>query len=266
MPLQLAITGATGRMGRELIAGVAAESDLKLVAALTRQGNPAVGRDAHQGVGVATGVLLTADLAEIAKADVAIDFSRPAATCQHVGQCAELRKPIVVGTTGLSADDHAQLRAAAAHIPIVLAPNTALGVNVLFKLVADAAQALHREADIEIIEAHHRRKIDAPSGTALRLGEVIASAMGKSLADVAVYERYGETGERKPASIGFATVRGGDIIGDHTALFALAGERIEITHRSQSRSTYVHGAFAAARFLARQPAGLYDMFDVLGLR
>jgi 4-hydroxy-tetrahydrodipicolinate reductase len=242
--LKVAIAGANGRMGRELLAGLETQADLTLATALARG----------------------SDLAALAQSHVLIDFTRPAGTLAHVVDCVRYKCAMVIGTTGFSDAEKATLREAAGTIPIVLAPNTALGVNMLFKLVDVAARALASQADMEIIEAHHRSKVDAPSGTALRLGEVMAAAMDKSLADVAVYERYGDTGERKPGSIGFATVRGGDIIGDHTALFALAGERIEITHRSQSRATYAHGAFAAARFVVRQQPGLYDMFDVLNLR
>jgi 4-hydroxy-tetrahydrodipicolinate reductase len=244
-------------------------ADLQLTAAFDVVGAGKVGLDAGVVAGTPKpiGIAVTDRLeAGLENADVLIDFTRPAGTLRHLEVCLRMGTALVIGTTGFSAIERERIAQAATELPIVLAPNMAIGVNVLFKLVDVATRALHQDFDLEVIEAHHSRKVDAPSGTAVKLGEIMAAAMGEALADVAVYQREGHTGERKARSIGFATVRGGDIIGDHTALFAGAGERIEITHRAQSRGTYVQGAFAAARYVVRQPPGLYDMFDVLGLR
>jgi 4-hydroxy-tetrahydrodipicolinate reductase len=195
-----------------------------------------------------------------------IDFTRPEGTLAHLQMCRELGVAAVIGTTGFSDAQKAEIAAMAQDIAIVMAPNMSVGVNVTLKLLEMAAKALATGYDIEIIEAHHRHKVDAPSGTALKMGEVIAGALGRDLKDCAVYAREGVTGERDPSSIGFATIRGGDIVGDHTVLFAGTGERIEVTHKSSSRATYAQGSLRAVRFLAGKPAGLYDMFDVLGLK
>ena len=195
-----------------------------------------------------------------------IDFTRPEGTLAHLAVCRELGVQAVIGTTGFSDAQKAEIAAAAKDIAIVMAPNMSVGVNVTFKLLEMAAKALSTGYDIEIIEAHHRHKVDAPSGTALKMGEVIADALGRDLKDCAVYAREGVTGERDPSTIGFATIRGGDIVGDHTVLFAGTGERIEITHKSASRATYAQGSLRAVRFLAGKQSGLFDMFDVLGLR
>jgi 4-hydroxy-tetrahydrodipicolinate reductase len=225
-----------------------------------------IGNDATGFLGQASGVVIKADLKEgLQHAQVLIDFTRPEGTMAHVKACREKGVKMVIGTTGFSEEQKREIQAASQDIAIVMAPNMSVGVNVTLKLLEMAAVALANDYDIEIIEAHHRHKVDAPSGTALKMGEVIADAQGRALKDCAVYERYGHTGERVAGSIGFSTIRGGDIVGDHTVMFATEGERIEITHKSASRSTYAQGSLRAARFLAQQRSGLFDMFDVLGL-
>ena len=264
---RVAVAGASGRMGRMLIEAIVASDDCVLAGALDIAGSPALGQDAAAFLGRSSGVAITADLrAGLQGADVLIDFTRPEGTLAHLALCTELGVQLVIGTTGFSDAQKADIEAAARKVAIVLAPNMSVGVNVTLKLLQMAAQALSTGYDIEIIEAHHRHKVDAPSGTALKMGEVIAEAQGTLLADRAVYERYGHTGERKEGSIGFATVRGGDIVGDHTVLFAGTGERVEITHKSSSRAGYAQGSLRAVGFLAGQGAGLFDMFDVLKLR
>ena len=265
-PLGIAIAGATGRMGQMLIEAVRASDDLRLTGALDRPDSPALGQDAAYP-GPSAGVSVTADLRQgLNGAQVLIDFTRPEGTLSHLKLCRELGVHAVIGTTGFSEAQKAEIAAIAKDIAIVMAPNMSVGVNVTLKLLEMAAKALSTGYDIEIIEAHHRHKVDAPSGTALKMGEVIAGALGRDLKDCAVYAREGVTGERDPSSIGFATIRGGDIVGDHTVLFAGTGERIEITHKSSSRATYAQGSLRAARFLAQQHHGLFDMFDVLQLK
>ena len=265
-PLGIAIAGATGRMGQMLIEAVRASDDLRLTGALDRPDSPALGQDAAFP-GPSAGVSVTADLRQgLNGAQVLIDFTRPEGTLAHLKLCRELGVHAVIGTTGFSDAQKAEIAAIAKDIAIVMAPNMSVGVNVTLKLLEMAAKALSTGYDIEIIEAHHRHKVDAPSGTALKMGEVIAGALGRDLKDCAVYAREGVTGERDPSSIGFATIRGGDIVGDHTVLFAGTGERIEITHKSSSRATYAQGSLRAARFLAQQRHGLFDMFDVLQLK
>ena len=265
-PLRIAVAGATGRMGQMLIEAVRAAGDGVLAGALDRADSPALGQDAGAFAGWASGVAVTAELdAGLRGAQVLIDFTRPEATMAHLAACRRLGVAMVIGTTGFSDAQKAEIADAARHIAIVMAPNMSVGVNVTLGLLEMAAKALATGYDIEVIEAHHRHKVDAPSGTALRMGEVIAEAQGTRLADRAVYERYGHTGERKAGSIGFATLRGGDIVGEHTVLFAGTGERIEISHKSSSRAGYAQGSLRAARFLAGQSSGLYDMADVLGL-
>ena len=268
-PWRVAIAGASGRMGRMLIEAVQASGDCVLAGALDIASSPALGSDASAFLGHASGVLITSDVrAGLQGADVLIDFTRPEGTLAHLQVCAELGVKAVIGTTGFSEAEKATIAALAQQTAIVMAPNMSVGVNVTLKLREMAAKALSTGYDIEIIEAHHRHKVDAPSGTALKMGEVIADALGRDLKDCAVYERYGVTGERDPSSIGFATIRGGDIVGDHTVLFAGTGERIEITHKSSSRATYAQGSLRAVRFLGAlgaQKTGLFDMFDVLGL-
>jgi 4-hydroxy-tetrahydrodipicolinate reductase len=244
-PIRIAVAGASGRMGQMLIAAVGEADDLTL------SGKLDLGLDTRAG---------------LTNAQVLIDFTRPEGTLAHLAVCRELGVAAVIGTTGFSDTQKAEISAHARHIAIMMAPNMSVGVNVVFKLLEMAARALNEGYDIEIIEAHHRHKVDAPSGTALKMGEVVAAALGRDLKDCAVYAREGVTGEREPSSIGFATIRGGDIVGDHTVMFAGTGERIEITHRSNSRAGYAQGSLRAARFLAGRANGLFDMNDVLGLR
>jgi 4-hydroxy-tetrahydrodipicolinate reductase len=264
---RIAIAGAGGRMGRILIEAVRASVDCKLAGALDIAASPAIGSDATAFLGIASGVAITANQRDgVRNAQVLIDFTRPEGTVEHLSACAEAGVNMVIGTTGFSDAQKAQIAKAAEKIAIVMAPNMSVGVNVTLKLLEMAAKAMATGYDIEIIEAHHRHKVDAPSGTALKMGEVIADALGRDLKECAVYAREGVTGERDPSSIGFATIRGGDIVGDHTVLFAGTGERIEITHKSSSRATYAQGSLRAVRFLAGKRQGLFDMFDVLGLK
>ena len=264
--LRITVAGASGRMGRMLVEAVVGAPDLRLHGALDVPGSPAVGQDAAGFLGRTSGVAITDDLTQgLSGADVLIDFTRPAGTLAHLARCQELGVKAVIGTTGFDDAQKAQITGFARHNAIMMAPNMSIGVNVVMQLLATAARALHEGYDIEIIEAHHRHKVDAPSGTALKMGEVVAAALGRDLKDCAVYAREGVTGERDPSTIGFATVRGGDIVGDHTVLFAGTGERIEITHRSSSRATYAQGSLRAARFLADKTSGLFGMNDVLGL-
>lgn len=266
-PLRIAIAGASGRMGRMLIEAVLNDGEVVLAAAFDRADTPFIGRDAGELVGSACGVVVTDDVrGAIAAADCVIDFTRPEGTLVHLGIARELGKAMVIGTTGFSAAEKELLVAAAGDIPVVFAPNMAVGVNAVFKLLQVAARILNEGYDVEVIEAHHRFKVDAPSGTALRMGEVVARELGRSLDDCAIYGREGVTGERKPETIGFSTIRGGDVVGDHTVLFAGIGERVEITHKSGSRMPYALGSVRAARFLAGRKSGLFDMQDVLGLR
>ena len=264
--LRVAVAGASGRMGRMLIEALRASDDMVLAGALDVAASPAIGSDATAFLGHASGVAITADLRTGLKdADVLIDFTRPEGTLAHLALCCELGVKAVIGTTGFTEPQKAEIAACAQRTAIVMAPNMSVGVNVTLKLLQMAAKAMATGYDIEIIEAHHRHKGDAPSGTALKMGEVIADALGRDLKDCAVYAREGVTGERDPSSIGFATIRGGDIVGDHTVLFAGIGERIEITHKSSSRATYAQGSLRAVRFLADRKTGMFDMFDVLGL-
>ncbi len=265
MTHRIAVAGASGRMGQMLIDAIRAADDCSLSGALDLASSTAIGQDA--GAGQPTGVLISADLrAGLANSQVLIDFTRPEGTLAHIKVCRELGIAMVIGTTGFTEAQKAEIDAASKDIAIMMAPNMSVGVNVTLKLLEMAAKALSTGYDIEIIEAHHRHKVDAPSGTALKMGEVIADALGRDLKDCAVYAREGVTGERDPSSIGFATIRGGDIVGDHTVLFAGIGERIEISHKSSSRSTYAQGSLRAVRFLEGKKAGLFNMFDVLGLQ
>lgn len=263
---KIAIVGSSGRMGRSLLSAVFDAPDLELHAALEREGSPFVGKDAGDLVGATCGISISGDIGSAAGADVLIDFTRPEATLAHVDFCRKKRVNMVIGTTGLSQEEKSLLADAADDIAIVFAPNMSVGVNLAFKLLEVAASVLGDDYDVEIVEAHHRHKVDAPSGTALKMGEIVAEALGRNLSECAVYGREGVTGERASSTIGFATVRGGDIVGDHTVLFAGTGERIEITHKASSRATFAGGAMRAARFLRGRDAGLYDMRDVLGLR
>ena len=252
---RVAIAGAGGRMGGALIEAARATEGVVLGAALDMRagsrGDVAIGTDVA---------------AALRAADVLIDFTRPEGTLVHLAACREAKRGIVIGTTGFTSAQLADIRAAAREIPVVLAPNMSVGVNVMLKLVELASKALEPDYDIDVFEMHHKLKVDAPSGTALKLGEVAAAARATSLEREGVYSRHGHTGERKAGTIGFAVARGGDVVGDHTVYFAGIGERIEITHRSTSRATYAQGAMRAAKFVASHPAGLYGMEDVLGLR
>jgi 4-hydroxy-tetrahydrodipicolinate reductase len=265
--IKIAIAGSSGRMGRMLLENLFQSGDMQLHAALEHDSSTLIGRDAGELLGAPCGVKISADVEAVLKgADVLIDFTRPEGTLHHLAICRKLGVNMVIGTTGFNAQQKAQLGSAAQQIGIVFAPNMSVGVNLVFKLLETASRALANGYDIEIIEAHHRHKVDAPSGTALGMGEVIAKTLGRDLEKCAVYGREGVTGERDPSTIGFATVRGGDIVGDHTVLFAGTGERIEITHKASSRATFALGALRAARFLKQHPAGMYDMQDVLGIK
>lgn len=266
-PLNIAVAGSTGRMGRAIMETIAEVPDLRLSAALEQSDSPYLSQDAGSLSGTALGVTISSNYATtLAGSDVLIDFTRPAGTLSHLAVCRKLGVRMVIGTTGFTPEEKEIIRDAAKDIAIVFAPNMSVGVNLLFKLLEVATKALPEGYDIEIIEAHHRHKVDAPSGTALHMGEVIARTLGKELEKVAIYGREGNTGERSADTIGFSTIRGGDIVGDHTALFAGTGERLEITHKASSRKTFAAGALHAARFLATQKSGLFDMQDVLGLR
>lgn len=265
--LNVVIAGCSGRMGHALLEAVKQSSDLHLHAALDRADSPLIGNDAGGLLGAPCGVKISSDfISALQGAQVLVDFTRPEASMQYIAACREYGVALVLGTTGFSAEQKTAIESAARDVPIVFAPNMSVGVTLLINLVETAAKVLAQGYDIEVIEAHHRHKVDAPSGTALRLGEAAASALGRDLAQCAVYGREGLTGERDPSTIGFATIRGGDIVGDHTVLFAGTGERVELTHKASSRATFALGALRAARFLADRKSGLYDMRDVLGLR
>jgi 4-hydroxy-tetrahydrodipicolinate reductase len=265
--LKIAVAGANGRMGRMLVEAIGAAPDATLVGALGVAGAPEIGTDAGAFSGQLAGVAIQSDLSlGLADADYLIDFTRPEGTLKHLAYCAEHGIKVIIGTTGFDEEGKTAIEAAAEKTAIMFAPNMSVGVNVTLKLLEMAAKSMSEGFDIEIVEAHHRHKVDAPSGTALKMGEVIADALGRDLKQCAVYGREGVTGERDPSTIGFATIRGGDIVGDHTVLFAGTGERIEISHKSSSRVTYAHGALRAARFLADKTRGLYDMQDVLSLK
>jgi 4-hydroxy-tetrahydrodipicolinate reductase len=262
----VAIAGASGRMGRTLIEAVLSAGDCRLSGALDAAGSPALGQDAAAFLGKPAGVAITADLAQgLQAAQALIDFTRPEGTLAHLRACRAQGTALVIGTTGFSEAQKAEIADAAREIAIVMAPNMSVGVNVTLKLLQLAAKAMPVGYDIEIVETHHRHKIDAPSGTALKMGEVIADALGRDLKECAVYAREGITGERDPSTIGFQSLRGGDVVGDHTVLFAGTGERIEITHKATSRMNYAIGSLRAVRFLAGRKNGLFSMFDVLGL-
>ena len=267
MTIRLAIAGVSGRMGRALLEAIEADADCSLAAAIDRASSPLVGQDAGVVYGAVAGVPVVGRIEDgLANAQALIDFTRPEATLAYLDVCVAHKLPLVIGTTGFDAAGTARIQTAADQIPIVFAPNMSVGVNLLMKLAELAARVLDEGYDIEIIEAHHRHKVDAPSGTALGLGRAVAHALNRDLAECAVYGREGTTGERDPATIGFATVRGGDIVGDHTLMFAGVGERIELTHKASSRATFAQGALRAAKWLLAQPPGLYDMRDVLNLK
>lgn len=267
MTVKIAIAGASGRMGRMLIEAVQQEPEAVFSAALDRADSPFLGRDAGEMVGGGCGVKIGSDIeAALAASDCLIDFTRPAGTLEHLRVARRLKRAMVIGTTGFKPEEKALIGEAAGDIPILFAPNMSVGVNTVFKLLDVAARILASGYDVEVFEAHHRFKVDAPSGTALRMGEVVANALGRDLGQCAVYGREGVTGERKPETIGFATVRGGDVVGDHTVMFCGLGERVEISHKAGSRMPYATGALRAALFLQGKSSGLFDMQDVLGLR
>ncbi len=265
---RIAVSGVSGRMGRALIEACHRGSGTRLAAALDRPGSPMLGQDAGELAGLGRlGVAVRDDLnAVLNDFDVLVDFTRPEASLGYIEACRKAGKKMVIGTTGFDTAGKEAIARAAKEMAVVFAPNMSVGVNLSLKLLELAARVLGDEADIEIIEAHHRHKVDAPSGTALRMGEVVAAALGRDLKDCAVYGREGVTGERHRSTIGFSTVRGGDIVGDHTVLFAGDGERMEITHKASSRMTFAKGALRAALWLKDRKTGLYDMQDVLGLR
>ncbi len=265
--LKVVIAGCSGRMGHALLEGVFADESLTLYGALERSDSPQIGRDAGEQFGKKSGVLISHDNEAVLKgADVLVDFTRPEPSLIYLAACQKAGVNMVIGTTGFNAEQKAEIADAAKEIAVVFAPNMSVGVTLLISLVQAAAQVLSEGYDIEVIEAHHRHKVDAPSGTALRLGEAAASALGRNLDDCAIYGREGVTGERDPNTIGFATVRGGDVVGDHTVLFAGIGERVELTHKASSRATFALGALRAAKFMQGKKSGLFDMQDVLGLR
>lgn len=268
MTTRIAVAGAAGRMGRSLIEACCETDGLTCAAAVERPGSAFLGVDAGELANVAAlGVPVVDDLSPVINEfDVLVDFTRPASTLDHVSLCRERGRAMVIGTTGLDETQRAAIADAARDIPIVLAPNMSVGVNLCLKLLETAARVLGEDVDIEVIEAHHRHKVDAPSGTALRMGEVVAEVLGRDLEQCAVYGREGHTGERERATIGFETIRAGDIVGEHTVMFAGTGERVEITHKASSRMTFARGAMRAARWLTDQAPGQYDMQDVLGLK
>ncbi|HZR47696.1 MAG TPA: 4-hydroxy-tetrahydrodipicolinate reductase [Candidatus Manganitrophaceae bacterium] len=266
--MKLIIAGAAGRMGRAILESLYQEEDLTLGAALEKKGHPSVGKDAGALIVVGKWGVSVSDRSKKTPltGDVVIDFTYPAETLSLVQEAQQKQKPMVIGTTGFTSDQEKKLAQAAQKIPIVLSPNMSIGVNVMFRLLSDAAKALGEAYDIEIVEMHHRQKKDAPSGTALRMGEVLAVARGTALPQVGRFSRYGSIGARPPGEIGIQTLRGGDVVGDHTVTFAGPGERIEMTHRAHSRNNFARGALLAARWVAAQPPGLYDMMDVLNLK
>jgi len=261
--MRIAVAGANGRMGRMLIEAVLNSTDLTLTAALSREGAACIGQDAAAFSGTPCGVLITDDLSVLKEADCLIDFTLPEALDKHLDACVKHSTHCVIGTTGFSAEQKQAIYTAGQNIAIVFAPNMSVGVNVTLKLIDVAARLLHKGFDVEVFEAHHKHKVDAPSGTALAMGATVAEAWGQSLDDIADYARHGHTGARQDGNIGFSVVRGGDIVGDHTVYFCGDGERIEITHRSANRATYAQGSLRAARYLARKDFGVFDMQDVL---
>jgi 4-hydroxy-tetrahydrodipicolinate reductase len=265
--LKVVIAGCSGRMGHALLEAVFADTELSLHGALDRADSQQIGRDAGEQFGKKTGVLISHDVrAALKGADVLVDFTRPEPSLLYLAACQEVGVNMVIGTTGFTVEQKALITKVAKNISVVFAPNMSVGVTLLINLVQAAAKVLNEGYDIEVIEAHHRHKVDAPSGTALRLGEAAASALGRNLEECAIYGREGVTGERDPSTIGFATVRGGDVVGDHTVLFAGIGERVELTHKASSRATFALGALRAGKFMQGKKSGLFDMQDVLGLK
>ena len=266
MKTKVVIAGTSGRMGHALLEGVLADTNLQLHAALDRADSPQIGQDAGAHLGKNTGVKITSDIvAALKNADVLVDFTRPEASLAYLEACKQVGVKHVIGTTGFTVEQKAKIAAAAKEIAVVFAPNMSVGVTLLLDLVEQAAKVLNDGYDIEVVEMHHRYKVDAPSGTALRLGEAAAQGLGQDLNDCAIYAREGVTGEREVGKIGFATLRGGDVVGDHTVVFAGIGERVEITHKASSRATFALGALRAAKFLQSKSTGLFDMRDVLNL-
>lgn len=263
--MRIAVAGASGKMGRMLIEAIHQESDLTLTVALDQLGSSQMGQDAGAALGIQTGIQISDQLDQLGQADCLIDFTRPEGSLKHLAACVKHKTKMVIGTTGFDEAGKAAISQAAQTISIVFAPNMSVGVNATLKLLEVAAQILNSGYDVEIFEAHHRHKVDAPSGTALKMGEVVAQTWDKSLNDLATWTRHGHTGARQSGEIGFSVVRGGDIVGDHSVMFCGTGERIEITHRSSSRATYAQGSLRAARFLNDQSHGLFDMQAVLGL-
>jgi 4-hydroxy-tetrahydrodipicolinate reductase len=263
--VKIAIPGAAGRMGQELVKVCQDATGVEAGAATEHPDSKAMGRDSGEIAGIDANGILIGETSSPESFDVLIDFTRPQPAMDHLDYCVLHNKAMVIGTTGFSAEEKQRITEAAKSIPVVFAPNMSVGVNLCFKLLATAAKVLGDSVDIEIIEAHHRHKVDAPSGTALGMGEVIAEALDRNLDECAVYGREGNTGERDRTTIGFSTIRAGDIVGEHTVMFASEGERIEITHKASSRATFANGAVRAAKWLAAQPPGLYTMQDVLGL-
>ncbi|MGZ5050720.1 MAG: 4-hydroxy-tetrahydrodipicolinate reductase [Methylobacter sp.] len=265
--MRIAVVGVSGRMGLSLIKAAALAKNAELTVAVSRPDSLSIGRDAGELAGISDiGVKVGDDLAAVVdQFDVLIDFTRPDASMRFIEICRDAGKKVVIGTTGYSDEQKAQIREAAKDVAIVMAPNMSVGVNLSLKLLEMTAKVMGDYTDIEVIEAHHRHKIDAPSGTALRMGEVVANALGRDLKDCAIYGREGNTGERDRKTIGFSTIRAGDIVGEHTVMFADEGERVEITHKATSRMTFANGAVRAAVWLADKNNGLYDMQDVLGL-
>jgi 4-hydroxy-tetrahydrodipicolinate reductase len=262
--MRIAIAGASGRMGQTLVQAVLASDDTELVLALDHPDSAAIGVDAAAFLGKTSGVRISHDIAALGQAECLIDFTRPEGTLAHLRACSQHGVNMVIGTTGMGEAGAAAIRAGAEHIGIVYAPNMSVGMNATFKLLDVAARILNSGFDAEVFEAHHRNKVDAPSGTAIRMGEIVAQAWDAALPEVATWSREGHTGPRQPGTIGFSVVRGGDIVGEHTVYFCGEGERIEITHRSNSRQSYADGSLRAARFLQGKSSGLHDMADVLG--
>lgn len=267
MTINVAILGCAGRMGQNLLRAAIEAEDITLIGGTVRQNSSLIGVDAGELCGMSkVGAPIVSSMDELKAADVFIDFTAPGATLSHIDWCASNGKALLIGTTGFDAEEEQRIREWGEKIPVVLAPNTSVGVNLLFKLLQITAQAIGDYTDIEIFEAHHRFKKDAPSGTAVKMGQVIADTLGRDLNECAVYGREGITEERKADTIGFATVRAGDIVGEHTAFFADLGERLEISHKATSRMTFALGAMRAARWLSSAENGFYDMQDVLGLK
>ncbi len=265
--IKVVIVGVTGRMGHALLEGVFADVELALHGALDRAETPQIGRDAGEQLGQVSGVKVTDNIeTALTNADILIDFTRPEASMMYLAACQKHHVKMIIGTTGFSPEQKLAIESASKNIAIVFAPNMSVGVTLLINLVEQAAKVLNDGYDIEIVEMHHRHKVDAPSGTALRLGEAAAQGLGQALEDCAIYAREGVTGEREAGKIGFATLRGGDVVGDHTVVLAGIGERVELTHKASSRATFALGALRAAKFLNDKNAGLFDMQDVLGLR